>query len=163
MFECYPINEKYRNQVNEMLKREWASLSVVTRGKCYDFSLLDGYVATMNSEIVGIITYRIEQINNKKECEIMSLNSFKEGIGIGTTLMKVVMDKIRSYCHRIWLITTNDNIEAIKFYQKRGFHFKTVYPNAIAQSRSLKPQIPTIGMHNIPIRDEIEFEILFSE
>jgi RimJ/RimL family protein N-acetyltransferase len=62
-------------------------------------------------------------------------------------------------CQRIWLITTNDNLHALKFCQKVGFHLVKIYRGAIRESRKLKPQIPEIGMHGIPIRDEIELEI----
>jgi len=58
------------------------------------------------------------------------------------------------------LITTNDNINAIKFYQKRGFDLKAAHINAMDISRKLKPGIPLIGMHNIPIKHELEFEII---
>jgi ribosomal protein S18 acetylase RimI-like enzyme len=59
----------------------------------------------------------------------------------------------------LWLITTNDNIHAIRWYQRRGFVIATVYVNALAESRNLKPEIPLIGDHDIPLRDEIEFEM----
>ena len=66
-------------------------------------------------------------------------------------------------CKRIWLITTNDNINAIKFYQKCGFVFSAVYCDAIKNSRRIKPEIPLIGNFNIPIRDELEFELILTE
>ena len=62
-------------------------------------------------------------------------------------------------CRRVWLITTNDNIQAIRFYQKRGMVITAVHVNALKHSRTLKPEIPLIGNDGIPIRDEIEFEI----
>jgi len=79
--------------------------------------------------------------------------------GIGTALLESVCCEAQSRgCRRVWLITTNDNIDAIQFYQRRGSVLKAVYPDAIAESRKLKPQISLIGEHGIPIRDEIEFE-----
>jgi DNA-3-methyladenine glycosylase I len=62
---------------------------------------------------------------------------------------------------RIWLITTNDNIDALRFYQKRGYEMKTVHRYAMEVSRKTKPQIPFEGKYGIPIRDEIEMEKLF--
>ncbi|MGW8250920.1 MAG: GNAT family N-acetyltransferase, partial [Anaerolineales bacterium] len=58
------------------------------------------------------------------------------------------------------LITTNDNLPALRFYQKRGFHLVALYPNALAESRRLKPEIPFKGLDGIPLRDEIELEML---
>ena len=59
---------------------------------------------------------------------------------------------------RLVVITTNDNIGAIRFYQKRGFDMVKLYRGALERSRKLKPQIPLIGENEIPLRHEIEFE-----
>jgi ribosomal protein S18 acetylase RimI-like enzyme len=89
------------------------------------------------------------------------LETFIRNIGIGTKLIKKIME-IAKYnkCKRLWLITSNDNINALKFYQKRGFVFKNIYINGMEEARKLKPEISFIGENNIPIRDEIEFEII---
>ncbi|HEX7715028.1 MAG TPA: GNAT family N-acetyltransferase, partial [Bacillota bacterium] len=63
-------------------------------------------------------------------------------------------------CQRLWLITTNDNLAAIRFYQLRGFVLVALHRDAIAQSRKLKPEIPLRGIDGIPIRDEIELEVV---
>ncbi|MNV93512.1 hypothetical protein D3C71_1882140 [compost metagenome] len=59
----------------------------------------------------------------------------------------------------MWLITSNDNTRAIRFYQKRGLDLKAVHRDAITEARKLKPSIPLIGMDGIPIRHELEFEL----
>jgi hypothetical protein len=66
-------------------------------------------------------------------------------------------------CTRLWLITTNDNLHALRFYQKRGFMLVAVHRNAVEQSRKLKPEIPLYGKDGIPIRDEIELEMLLNQ
>ena len=63
-------------------------------------------------------------------------------------------------CSRVWFITTNDNVDAIRFYQRRGFTIAAVHVNALAESRRLKPSIALVGNYGIPIRDEIEFEMM---
>jgi hypothetical protein len=50
-------------------------------------------------------------------------------------------------------------LNALGFYQRRGFEIVTVYRGAINESRKRKPSISLIGMNNIPLRDEIELEI----
>ena len=85
-----------------------------------------------------------------------------EGRGIGTALLEAVKEvAVTLECQRMWLITTNDNLPALRFYQKRGFTRVQVYPNAVERSRQLKPDIPLAGQHGIPIRDEIELELTF--
>ncbi|NLJ25121.1 MAG: GNAT family N-acetyltransferase, partial [Firmicutes bacterium] len=63
-------------------------------------------------------------------------------------------------CKRVWVITTNDNVAAIRFYQLRGFSLVALYRNALEEARKLKPEIPLIGIDGIPVRDEVELEIL---
>ena len=63
-------------------------------------------------------------------------------------------------CSRITLITTNDNLAALKFYQKRGFDMVRLYRNAVEQARKIKPMIPLLGYDDIPVRHEIELEMI---
>jgi len=94
------------------------------------------------------------------DCEIVSLDALTSGRGISISLIKAVVD-IASIqcCHRVWLITTNDNTVAIRFYQKIGFVPVTIHRYAIKESRRLKPGIPKKGNGGTPIRDEIELDI----
>ena len=65
-----------------------------------------------------------------------------------------------SGARRLWLITTNDNVDALRFYQRRGFRLARVHAGAVDRSRAtLKPAIPEIGAHEIPLRDELELEM----
>ena len=150
------VTEKNRQRVNDILINEWETTNIIIRGKIIDGTKLEGFLATQGNEIIGLITYLIE--NN--ECEIVSLNSFEENKGIATRLINTVKElAIKKNCTRLKLITTNDNIRAIEFYQKRGFVFANIYINSIENSRKLKPEIPMFTDNGLPIRDEIEFEI----
>lgn len=62
-------------------------------------------------------------------------------------------------CKRLFLSTTNDNLEALAFYQKRGFRLIRVCPNAVDEARRLKPSIPLVAGNGIAIRDELELEL----
>lgn len=152
------INKEYRNSVNRILKDEWNCSPSISRGKIIDTTILPGFLFIEDEAIKGVVTYIIEN----EEFEIVTLNSFEENRGIGTTLVKGVLDIAqKNNCKRLWLITTNDDINAIRFYQKKGFNLKAAHINAIEFSRKLKPSIPLIGMDNIPIKHELEFEITF--
>lgn len=94
---------------------------------------------------------------------ILSLDSLQPGMGIGTALIEAVrFCAIQQGCRRLFLTTTNDNIDAILFYQKRGFALANVRPGAVNASRLIKPEIPLIGYYGLPIRDEIEFEMILN-
>lgn len=64
----------------------------------------------------------------------------------------------RGGCRRLWLITTNDNLNALRFYQRRGWRLVAVHAGAVDEARKVKPQISVIGEDGIPIHDEIELE-----
>lgn len=138
----------------DFFTEHWGSPEMVISSGIYDCSSLDGFAVVEDKDkIVGLITYIFE--NN--ECEIISLDSVKEGKGIGTILVKEVENLAsKKSCKLVKLITTNDNLLALKFYQKRGFILSKIINNAVEKARKLKPEIPLIGNEGIPIRDEIE-------
>jgi ribosomal protein S18 acetylase RimI-like enzyme len=136
--------------------RQWGADFIVTRGRKVFPTEIEGFIAAgERGDRIGLVTFEIVG----DQCEIVTLDAFRKFSGIGTALTNRVREAaIERGCERLWLITTNDNLDAIRFYQRRGFVIGAVYANAIAASRKLKPSIPEIGMHGIPIRDEIEFE-----
>lgn len=139
------------------LRENWGFERIVTRRRVHEGAALPGFIAAREGRPAGIVLYRIE--NN--QCEIVLLESFAPKMGIGSALIGQVKERAGAEgCRRVWLITTNDNTAALRFYQLRGFQLVAVYPNAIAESRKLKPEIPSVGMDGIPIRDEIELELL---
>lgn len=150
------ISSENRQQINDFINSRWFSTDMVVRGELVDMTLLDGFALYDNEAIIGLVTYRIQD----KECEIMSLDSLRENQGIGTALVnKVIVMAVQKGCEKIRLITTNDNINALRFYQKRGFDMVRFYHNALDTSRKLKPSIPMTGDFNIPLKHEIEFEM----
>lgn len=154
--EIVELTEQYRNWARKYLQESWGSGGIVSRGNLYQADALPGFVALWERTPAGLLTYNI--VDNA--CEILSLNSRVERQGIGSALLEAVRKQsiLRGYS-RVWLITTNDNVEALRFYQKRGFELVAVHRNAVEHSRTLKPSIPLIGNHGIPIRDEIELEV----
>lgn len=156
-FEIAEISVEYKSWVEKILTRYWGASRLVSRGKVYDGTSLPGFIALINQAPVGLCTYQIDQ----QQCEIITLNSLQGNMGIGGALIdEVIKIAKREQCKRVWLITTNDNLHALGFYQKRGFTFAQLHRNAIEKSRQLKPEIPLRGQNDIPIRDELELEII---
>ena len=136
----------------------WGSEEMITRGRVHRPEQLEGFVVEDESRMawVGLLTFIIEQDGS----EITSLDSLREAQGIGSSLLNLVIDEARRRgCQRLFLITTNDNLDALGFYQKRGFELAAIYRSAVNESRRIKPSIPLIGDNNIPLRDEIELEM----
>lgn len=135
----------------------WGGEEMVSRGKVYRPEQLEGFVVEVDNEWIGLLTFFIKQ----SEFEVTSIDSLRERMGIGTMLLDEAIEEARAQdCRRIFLITTNDNLNALHFYQKRGFELVTVHRGAVNESRKIKPSIPLIGMNNIPLRDEIELEMI---
>jgi N-acetylglutamate synthase-like GNAT family acetyltransferase len=106
--------------------------------------------------LVGVLTYRV----NGMDCEVTTLYAAAPGRGIGSALMESALATARAAgCDRIWLVTTNDNVDALRFYQRRGFRLAELHPGAVDASRAtLKPSIPEVGDHGIPLHDELVLE-----
>jgi ribosomal protein S18 acetylase RimI-like enzyme len=139
-----------------LLVDAWASTRIVTRGRVHDAARLPAWVALLDGQRAGLLTYRMAE----SECEIVSLNSQRERVGIGSALLATVADAARrAGCTRLWLVTTNDNAPAIAFYKRRGFRVAAVHRGALTESRRLKPEIPLQGRGGIPLRDEVELDL----
>lgn len=155
-FRIREVEPQDKTWIKEFLEKQWGSNFIVTRGMKYYYDKLEGFIAEIDGKKRGLLTYKMED----GEIEITSLDSLLEKRGIGTAIINKVIELARKKgITRIWLITTNDNIEAIKFYQKRGFRIIKVYPGAINESRKIKPSIPLTGNNGIPVKDEIELEM----
>ena len=152
-----PLVEDDRAWLRPFVVQRWGAPTVVAHGRAYAAAELPGFVALADDEPRGVVTYSIEG----RACEIVTIDSVTEGIGIGTALIEAVANRAReAACRRLWLITTNDNLPMLRFAQKRGFALVAVHPNALETSRKLKPEIPRVGRDGIPLRDELELERL---
>ena len=154
--EVRPVTDEHRPRLTEIVEREWGTVEIISRGEVHDLSRSPALFCVEAERVVGLATYEI----SGAECELLTIDAFKKQRGIGSRLLEAVTEEARKAgCQRLWLITTNDNLDAIRFYQRRGLHLVAVYPAAVDRARRLKPQIPLIGNHGIAIRDELEFEL----
>ena len=113
---------------------------------------------TADGQLLGMLTYVPGR--DWQQCEILTLHADEQWRGAGTALVEAAAQLARRQgCTRLWVITTNDNVDALRFYQRRGFCLVRVHRGAVDRSRaSLKPEIPPVGAYGIPLRDEIELE-----
>lgn len=156
-FQISKLSKEDSILIASFMTDNWGSPMIVTKGMIFNTCDLPGFICKRDNKILGLITYNID----KKDCEIVTLNSQLNNLGLATKLInKVLKIAKQKGCKRVWLITTNDNTNAIRFYQKRGFELVGFYQNSIADSRKLKPEIPEFGNDGIPIKHEIKFELL---
>ena len=142
-----------RHWIAEVIRERWRDTRIAARGVLYDTLQLGALVSETDGHPSGLLTYA----QHGDECEIVTLDALQSGCGVGTQLIEHLADGARACGMRILaLVTTNDNVDALRFYQRRGFVISRVWPNGQEQNRQLKPSIPKFGCHGIPIRDEIE-------
>ncbi|OJE41438.1 acetyltransferase [Bacillus proteolyticus] len=155
MVHIQKITPEMKETIRGFMCENWGSSMMVSRGRAHQLEQLPGFIALKNDRIVGIITCEVL----KNMCEIVSLDSFEEGNGIGTKLVDCVLQMAReNECEKVWLITTNDNMNALRFYQKRNFIMTNLYMDAVKEARKIKKEIPFIGYDNIAISHEIQLE-----
>lgn len=141
--------------IRRLLRQYWATEHVLSRGRVHDVVACDGFAALQNDEPIGLITFCVEG----NGCEIVTHNSTADSGGIGSCLLAAVRNEARARgCKRLWLVTTNDNTPALRFYQRRDFDICAFHRDAIAEARALKPEIPDEGLFGIRVRHEIEME-----
>lgn len=155
--ELRPLRAEERDWLVERLRARWGTTTVVSRGIARDGALLPALVCSLDGELVGAATYAIEG----EECELVSIETSRPGAGAGSALLDGVASAARaSGCRRLLAVTTNDNLRALRFYQRRGLRLVALRPGAVEEARrTLKPEIPHRGEGGIPIRDELELEL----
>jgi len=145
-----------QDTISKFIEENWGGEPLRVHNKKYYPSKMDGFVSYENNKITGFLIYEIRN----KDCEIIVLEALEKYKGIGTKLV----DKLKEFakeqkCDRIFLMTTNDNLDAFRFYQKRNFTICGIHYNTMKEARKLKPSIPELGDYDIPLRDEIDLEL----
>ena len=128
---------------------------VVGHDREFDLSTLPTLVAEENGAVTGTLQYQVDD----EALEVVSIYAARQGNGVGTALLAAAGEVARKRgLHRMWLVTTNDNLDALRFYQRRGMRITKVDPGAVDRSRKRKPAIPEIGYFGIPLHDELTLE-----
>lgn len=141
------------------LEGAWGGTVVARRGEALDALLLEGFVALDHSSRVGLLTYVVRG----DEFEVVSLCAHVEGVGVGQALMNAALKQAEALgARRLWLRTTNNNFRAFRFYQRWGMDFVALDREGVARSRKVKPSIPAVDREGVPIRHELEFELMLT-
>jgi GNAT superfamily N-acetyltransferase len=155
-----PVEPGDLEWIREELKRHWGSTRIWSIGRAFEADALPGFIAVdSNGGQVGLVTYSLAEHVQPHECEIVTLSSRAENAGVGSALLDAAIAAAKAAGRtRIFLTTTNDNLRALGFYQRRGWILVRLHAGIIVRARHRYPGIPKIGMNGIPWRDEIELE-----
>jgi GNAT superfamily N-acetyltransferase len=147
------VNERDQPTLTWLVSELWGSAVVAVHGTMFRPAELPGLLAERAGRITGLLTYDV----TADTLEIVTLNAIERRTGVGTMLIDAVVSEAqRLGCREVRLTTTNDNVDALRFYQRRGFRLAELRPGAVDQSRRIKPEIPLTGDYGIPLHDEID-------
>lgn len=156
VWQVQPLTPSQRQSLEPLLRENWGGPLIASRGRLLDARLLPGLWVGEEGRLVGYLLYHPEG----DQWEVALLEALEQGRGVGSSLLGAVEELARRCgCKRLWLVTTNDNIHALAFYQRRGFSLAALHRDAVTEARkTLKPFIPLVGEGGIPLRDELELE-----
>ena len=149
-----PLRDGDREAVARFLDQQWGSPVQVAHGTVFRPAELPGLIARgAGQPLAGLLTYEVRG----DVLEVVTLDAAPRQAGVGTALIEeAVAEAARRGCREVRLTTTNDNLEALRFYQRRGFRLAELRPGAVVRARTIKPEIPETGNHGIPLRDELD-------
>jgi N-acetylglutamate synthase-like GNAT family acetyltransferase len=93
--------------------------------------------------------------------ELLTLHVRERHAGVGTALVEELRRRARDAgAPRLFVVTTNDNLDALRFYQRRGFRLHALRTGAVDHVREdARVEIRLAGEHGIPVHDELELEL----
>jgi len=151
-----------RPALKKVLVEQWGLPVVSISGVHDDPSTLPGFVADdalpTGGMPLGYLTYLVDG----DQCEVLTINALLEGAGVGRALMDAARTAAdNAGCRRLWLITSNENLRAIDFYQRWGMDLAALHRNFADTVRAAKPHLDTAaGPGGIEFRHALEFELL---
>src|SRR5262245_29178396 len=122
---------------------------VARLGELVDARREAALVVHRDGAIAGVLTW----VHRGDSMEILTLHAARPWTGIGSALIAAARRIAEGVgARRLWLITTNDNTDALRFYQRRRFSLARVHPGAVDRSRAtLKPGISEAGLYGIAL------------
>ena len=149
MMDVRVVYDQERALAIARLEAEWGA-PVLVRGEAYDFADCEILMAGEMQGLAAICG------RDRPIVELVAISAFDPWRGVGTALLAACVARLGSDFHTLRLTTTNDNVDALRFYQRRGFRLAALRAGAVDEARSRKPSISQIGAHGIPMHDEID-------
>jgi len=142
----------------------------VRLGERIDVLSLSGAGAWDGDRLVGVVTWTspgpapapgpaVGGGDARSELAALAVALDRWGLGVGGILVETAAEAARAAgATAQWLVTTNDNLDALRLYQRHGYRLTELRAGAIDEARRAKPAIPDAGRHGIPLHDELVLE-----
>ena len=150
------VADAEREAALELFRRDFGRTGIVAFGQLMDLDAAPTLVAEMEGEIGGALAYRL--VDAGLHIVALATDPMWQRSGVGGYLVaEAELLARRLQIPKVIVSTTNDNLPALYFYQRRGYHVADWVPNAAAR-HSKESAVPGFG--GIPVRDEVRLEKL---
>jgi GNAT superfamily N-acetyltransferase len=142
-----------RVTARELFQRDFGSTRIVAFGDVMDIDTMPALVAVVHADPSGALAYRL--FGDALHVVALATDPMWQRSGVGAHLIaEAELLARRLKLTRLVVSTTNDNLPALYFYQRRGYRLTELVPDSVI-SHTLQ-QHP--GFAGIPVRDEIRLE-----
>jgi GNAT superfamily N-acetyltransferase len=142
-----------RAAARELFHRDFGRTKIVAFGEIMDLDQMPALVAVMHAEPSGALAYRL--LGDALHIVALATDPMWQRSGVGAYLVaEAELLARRLGLARLVISTTNDNLPALYFYQRRGYRLSAL----AADSVIVHTQQEIMGFAGIPVRDEIRLE-----
>src|SRR5215831_7846323 len=142
-----------RTVVRDLFSRDFGRTRIVAFGELMDLDQMPALVAVMHAEPAGALAYRL--LGDALHIVALATDPMWQRSGVGGHLIaEAELLARRLQLKRLVVATTNDNLPALYFYQRRGYVLIHLEPNSIIHHT----QQQVSGFAGIPVRDEVRLE-----
>jgi ribosomal protein S18 acetylase RimI-like enzyme len=142
-----------RAAARELFQRDFGRTRIVAFGEVMDIESMPALVAVLYAEPSGALAYRL--LGDSLHIVALATDPMWQRSGVGGYLVaeaELIARKLK--LGRIVVATTNDNLPALHFYQRRGYRMTEL----VASSVVAHTHQEIAGFAGIPVRDEIRLE-----
>src|ERR1700738_3104778 len=146
-----------RRAARELFQQDFGRTQIVAFGEVMDIDQMPALVAVMHIEPSGALAYRL--MGNALHIVALATDPMWQRSGVGGHLVaEAELLARRLKLARLIVSTTNDNLPALYFYQRRGYKLTDLVPNSVIEHTHNEQ----LGFAGIPVRDEVRLEKRFT-
>jgi GNAT superfamily N-acetyltransferase len=142
-----------RSAARALFHRDFGRTKIVAFGEVMDIDQMPALVAIMRDEPSGALAYRL--LGDALHVVALATDPMWQRSGVGGYLVaEAELLARRLNLRRLVVCTTNDNLPALYFYQRRGYRLIELVPDSIIKHT----RQAHAGFAGVPVRDEIRLE-----
>jgi ribosomal protein S18 acetylase RimI-like enzyme len=153
----HEASDAERSTVRDLFRRDFGRTQIIAFGEVMNVDEMPALVATMHQDVSGALAYRL--LGDGLHIVALATDATWQRSGVGGHLVaeaELLARRLR--LAKVVATTTNDNLPALYFYQRRGYRMTALVPAGILAHTHEELS----GFGGIPVRDEVHLEKLLS-